>query len=95
MALSDKEKFYGPVPPVGARIRVHHPWLDDGLVGTVTRVEQLKPPNATGLAGRIAQYGVHKVYLTNVMHWNDKHEWGSQPDTYSITLAESWEYEGE
>ena len=93
--MSEKEYFYGQVPPVGARIRVYHPWLADGLVGTVTKIEQLQPPNNPGLAGRIAEYGVHKVYLTDVMHWDNNHEWGPQPDTYSITLAESWSYEQE
>lgn len=95
MALSGKKKFYGILPPVGSRIRMHHPWLDDGVVGTVTKHELIDAnlKILTGTDG--AFYGRYRIHLTGVMHWDSKHEWGPQPDTYMDNLANSWEYEQE
>lgn len=90
------ETFHGPLPPIGARVRHYHPWLEDHAVGTVVRYE---PVEIDGV-GESWWTGEHqfkrfRVHLTDCMHWRSDGSWGPVPDTFFDNLAETWENEAD
>lgn len=87
------ERFSGPVPEVGSRVRHYHPWLDDHAVGTVVRIELRKPWDRFYRNG--AWHNSYRVHLTDCVHWTAAGVWGPVPDTYFDNIAESWSYEDE
>ncbi len=88
------ERFHSPLPPVGARVRHYHPWLDDHAVGTVTGYSLVSADLwRDSVDGEF--HGRYRVHLTDCVHWNSDGEWGPVPDTFFDNLAESWEYDAE
>jgi hypothetical protein len=88
---SERKTFRGPLPPIGARVRHYHPWLEDSAVGTVVRLELKQPWDRFYADGQ--WHNSYRIHLTDCMHWTSDGSWGPVPDTYFDNIAESWEYE--
>lgn len=81
--------FHGPLPPIGARIRHYHPWLEDHAVGVVVRYELVSADlRRDSVDGEF--YGRYQVHLTDCMHWRSDGSWGPVPDTFFDNINEAW-----